>query len=134
MSDQDMLYEVSDNIATITFNRPDERNTISGIMLEEFSENILEADNDPDVRAVIITGTGKFFCAGLDLSAGTSSLGGSKRSNRKPGFDLRNAPPNVLHAMDTPTICALNGSAAGYGMDMAHAFRELPFVGHVVKS
>ena len=64
-------------------------------------------------------GTGKFFCAGLDLKAGTSSLGGSKKSNRKKGFDLRNAPPTVLHAVDTPTICALNGSAAGYGMDIA---------------
>lgn len=119
MSDQDMLYEVSDNIATITFNRPDARNTISGIMLEELTENLLEADADGDVRAIVLTGSGKFFCAGLDLNAGTSSLGGSKKSNRKKGFDLRNAPPTVLHAVDTPTICALNGSAAGYGMDIS---------------
>jgi len=119
MSDQDMLYEVSDHIATITFNRPDERNTISGIMLEELTDQLLEADADGDVRAIVLTGTGKFFCAGLDLKAGTSSLGGSKKSNRKQGFDLRNAPPTVLHALDTPTICALNGSAAGYGMDIA---------------
>ena len=119
MSDQDMLYEVSDHIATITFNRPDERNTISGVMLEELSEKLLEADEDGDVRAIVITGTGKFFCAGLDLKAGTASLGGGKKSNAKRGLDLRNTPPTVLHSLDTPTICALNGSAAGYGMDLA---------------
>lgn len=116
---QDMLYEVSDHIATITFNRPDERNTISGPMLEEFTEKLLEADEDGDVRAIVITGTGRFFCAGLDLKAGTASLGGGKKSNTKKGLDLRNTPPTVLHGLDTPTICALNGSAAGYGMDMA---------------
>ena len=55
----------------------------------------------------------------LDLNAGTSSLGGGKKSNNKKGLDLRNTPPTVLHALDTPTICALNGSAAGYGMDLA---------------
>lgn len=119
MPDQDMLYEVSEHIATITFNRPDERNTISGPMLEEFCENILKADEDGDVRAIIITGSGRFFCAGLDLKAGTASLGGGKKSNQKRGLDLRNTPPTVLHSLDTPTICALNGSAAGYGMDLA---------------
>lgn len=116
---EDMLYEVSDHVATITFNRPDERNTISGMMLEELCEKLLNADEDGDVRAIVITGTGRFFCAGLDLKAGTASLGGGKKSNSKRGLDLRNTPPTVLHSLDTPTICALNGSAAGYGMDLA---------------
>ncbi|MGE0625634.1 MAG: enoyl-CoA hydratase/isomerase family protein [Pseudomonadales bacterium] len=119
MADQGMLYDVTDHIATITFNRPDERNTISGPMLEALCEKLLAAEEDGDVRAIVLTGTGKFFCAGLDLNAGTSSLGGGKKSNTKRGLDLRNTPPTVLHALDTPTICALNGSAAGYGMDLA---------------
>jgi len=119
MADQDMLYDVTDHVATITFNRPDERNTISGPMLEELCEKLLQAEEDGDVRAIVITGTGRFFCAGLDLNAGTSSLGGGRKSNTKRGLDLRNTPPTVLHALDTPTICALNGSAAGYGMDLA---------------
>ena len=84
----DMLYEVSDHIGTITFNRPDERNTISGAMLEELSEKLLEADEDGDVRAIVITGTGRFFCAGLDMKAGTASLGGGKKSNSKRGGKL----------------------------------------------
>lgn len=116
---QDMLYDVTDHVATITFNRPDERNTISGPMLEELCEKLLAADEDGDVRAIVVTGTGRFFCAGLDLKAGTASLGGGKKSNAKRGLDLRNTPPTVLHSLDTPTICALNGSAAGYGMDLA---------------
>jgi len=118
-SAEDMIYEVSDHIATITFNRPDERNTISGAMLEELTEKLLAADDEGDVRAIVITGTGRFFCAGLDLKAGTASLGGGRKSNSKKGLDLRNTPPTVLHSLDTPTICALNGSAAGYGMDLA---------------
>ena len=115
----DMIYEVSDHVATITFNRPDERNTISGPMLEELVDKLLKADEDGDVRAIVITGTGRFFCAGLDMKAGTASLGGGKKSNSKRGLDLRNTPPTVLHSLDTPTICGLNGSAAGYGMDLA---------------
>jgi len=70
------------------------------------------------VRAVVLTGAGRGFCAGLDLQDAASGSGiGS--GGFPPSLDLRNAPPTVLHALDTPTICALNGGAAGYGMDLA---------------
>lgn len=119
MSNTDILYDVSEHIATLTINRPEARNTISGPMLNALSERLLEADKDTDVRAIVITGNGKFFCAGLDLSGGdiSDNLGGGKPS--PPTLDLRNTPPTVLHNLNTPTICALNGSAAGYGMDLA---------------
>ena len=122
ISDEDdaMLYKVEDHVATITFNRADQQNTISGAMLHKFSELLLAADHDVDVRAIIVTGTGKFFCAGLDLRGSdiTNNLANKKR--RSPTtLDLRNTPPTVLHNIDTPTIAALNGSAAGYGMDLA---------------
>jgi|TARA_B100000767_G_C19759463_1_gene534507 enoyl-CoA hydratase/carnithine racemase len=115
-----MLYKVKDHVATITFNRPEQQNTISGVMLNKLSEMLLAADQDADVRAIIVTGTGKFFCAGLDLRGSdiTNNLADKKR--RSPTtLDLRNTPPTVLHNIDTPTIAALNGSAAGYGMDLA---------------
>ena len=115
-----MLYTVEDHVATITFNRPEQQNTISGAMLNRFSEMLLAADQDVDVRAIIVTGTGKFFCAGLDLRGSdiTNNLADKKR--RSPTtLGLRNTPPTVLHNIDTPTIAALNGSAAGYGMDLA---------------
>ena len=122
ISDEDdaMLYKVEDHVATLTFNRADQQNTISGAMLHKFSELLLAADHDVDVRAIIVTGTGKFFCAGLDLRGSdiTNNLANKKR--RSPTtLDLRNTPPTVLHNIDTPTIAALNGSAAGYGMDLA---------------
>jgi enoyl-CoA hydratase/carnithine racemase len=114
-------YEVADGVATLTLNRPDRLNTISGPMLGQLSQRLLEADRDRAVRAIILTGEGRAFCAGLDLqdaSSGTG-IGGGGGGGGFNAFDLRNSPPNVLHNIDTPTICALNGGAAGYGMDMA---------------
>lgn len=119
MSENDVLYAVEEHIATITFNRPEIQNTISGAMLDRLTQLLLDADADTDVRAIVITGTGKFFCAGLDLRGSdiTSNLSEGRRVTTN--LDLRNTPPTVLHNLDTPTIAALNGSAAGYGMDLA---------------
>jgi enoyl-CoA hydratase/carnithine racemase len=115
----EVLYDVADHIATITLNRPERMNTISRDMLGQLSVALLTADADPDVRVVILTGTGRAFCAGLDLNAFTSGAGIGSDGSMSPTLDLRNTPPTVLFNMDTPTICALNGSAAGYGMDTA---------------
>ncbi len=112
-------FDVNDHVATITFNRPEQQNTISREMLDSLTQMLLDADADPDVRAIIITGSGKFFCAGLDLRGSdiTDNLSEGKRA--PANLDLRNTPPTVLHNLDTPTIAAINGSAAGYGMDLA---------------
>ena len=119
MSNDAVLYEVADHVATITFNRPDRQNTISPSMLNSVTEMLLTADADRQVRAIIITGTGKFFCAGLDLR-GSDITNNLADNDRQPAnLELRNTPPTVLHNLDTPTIAAINGSAAGYGMDMA---------------
>jgi enoyl-CoA hydratase/carnithine racemase len=117
--DAEVLYEVSEHIATITLNRPDRMNTISGSMLSQLAEVLLKADRDPELRAIILTGKGRAFCAGLDLrGAGQGSLG-LEGSSTSTNLDLRSTPPTVLFNLDTPTICALNGSAAGYGLDTA---------------
>ena len=120
----EVLYEVSDHIATITLNAPERMNTISGAMLDELSARLLDADRDREVRCIVLTGAGRAFCAGLDLAAqmGASkgSLGGLGGGEGIPGeFEIRDAPPIVLHNLDTPTVCALNGGAAGYGLDVA---------------
>lgn len=120
----EVLYEVADHVATITLNAPQRMNTISGAMLDELSERLLEADRSREVRVIILTGAGRAFCAGLDLAAQMAgpkgSLGNMGSLDSNPGeFDIRNAPPIVLHNIDTPTICALNGGAAGYGLDLA---------------
>ncbi|MBL8769894.1 MAG: enoyl-CoA hydratase/isomerase family protein [Phenylobacterium sp.] len=119
-ADQDeVLYEVSEHIATITFNRPERMNTISGPMLNQLTELLLKADRDRDVRCIILTGTGRAFCAGLNLGGATKGSTGLEGASTSTDIDLRATPPTVLFNLGTPTICALNGSAAGYGMDTA---------------
>ena len=109
----ELLVEKEGGVTILTLNRPERLNAISGPMLAALTERLLEANRDPEVRVVLITGAGRAFCAGLDLKeqASGGNLGG--------GFDLREAPPVVLHQMDKPTIAAINGGAAGYGMDLA---------------
>ncbi|MFT4819973.1 MAG: enoyl-CoA hydratase/carnithine racemase [Candidatus Pseudothioglobus sp.] len=122
-STQDLLVEQRGQITIITLNRPDRLNAISRTMLSELSVKMVEANKDPEVRCIILTGAGKGFCAGLDLvdvGQGGIGSGDSKGSNRpRQLFDLRDAPVNVMWNIDTPVICALNGAAAGYGMDIA---------------
>src|SRR4051794_31780071 len=118
----EVLYEAADGVAVITLNRPERMNTISGPMLTQLTELLLKANGDRDVRAVILTATGRAFCAGLDLVDATQGSGIGSQSQASAvsvNLDLRNTPPTVLFAMDKPTICALNGAAAGYGMDTA---------------
>ena len=117
--ENEVLYEIDQHVATITFNRAEKQNTISGPMLNRLSELMLKADADPEIRAIVITGSGKFFCAGLDLRG--SDISNNLATNKKSPvtLDLKNTPPTVLHNLDTPTIASINGSAAGYGMDLA---------------
>lgn len=116
-----LLYEVTGHVAVIRFNRPDRMNTITPGMLESLSERLLEADRDSAVRVIILTGNGRAWCAGLDVGAAASGdgIGGDTSDMGGGEFNLRDAPPVVLNKIDTPTIAALNGGAAGYGMDLA---------------
>ncbi|MBK9178099.1 MAG: enoyl-CoA hydratase/isomerase family protein [Acidimicrobiales bacterium] len=114
----DLLYDTDGHVAVLTLNRPDRLNAISGAMLAELSERLVEADRDRAVRAIVLTGAGRGFCAGLDLKDQSSGQGLTVGAAVNE-LELRTAPPVVLHEVDTPTICALNGGAAGYGMDLA---------------
>ncbi|MEM9621869.1 MAG: enoyl-CoA hydratase-related protein [Pseudomonadota bacterium] len=121
---EELLVEQDGYVVTITLNRPERLNAISRNMLDELSAKMVEADKDPDVRCIILTGAGRGFCSGLDLidtsdrmdKSGNPSSAGSNRPRQL--FDLRDAPINVMWHTDTPIICAINGAAAGYGMDM----------------
>jgi enoyl-CoA hydratase/carnithine racemase len=120
----EVLLDVVDHVATVTLNAPERMNTISGPMLDQLSEALLAADRDREARVIVLTGAGRAFCAGLDLAAQAAgpkgSLGNLGSLDTNPGeFDIRSAPPIVLHGLDTPTVCALNGGAAGYGLDLA---------------
>lgn len=119
-------YEVDDHVATLTLDAPKRMNTISPQMPREICGRLIEADADHRVRAIVITGAGKAFCAGLDLQAqmagpngGLGSLSEGTSTSPPGEIGMRNAPPMVLHNIDTPTICALNSGAAGYGLVLA---------------
>jgi enoyl-CoA hydratase/carnithine racemase len=116
----DVTLSRDGHVTTITLNRPDRLNAISGPMLVDLAAMLTECDGDRDVRVIVLTGAGRGFCSGLDLqdlAAGTGigSGGGGGTGN----FRVDGSPPFVLRRIDTPTLCALNGPAAGYGMDLA---------------
>ncbi|MBL6690532.1 MAG: enoyl-CoA hydratase/isomerase family protein [Pseudomonadales bacterium] len=122
----ELLVENKGRVVVITLNRPERMNAISHDMLEELSAKMTEANKDPEVRCIVLTGAGRGFCAGLDLvdvgqggigGGGSEEGGGSNRPRQL--FDLRDAPINVMWNIDKPIVCALNGAAAGYGMDVA---------------
>ena len=97
----ELLVEQHDRVALITLNRPDRFNAISRDMLDELSKKVVEANKDPDIRCIVLTGAGKGFCSGLDLigvSEGGIGSGDSKGTNRpaRQLFDLRDAPINVM--------------------------------------
>jgi enoyl-CoA hydratase/carnithine racemase len=112
----DVLTEQIGQVLVVTFNRPDRMNSIGGNVVSRLSEIFLEAEMNPDARAIVLTGAGRAFCSGLDLkdvSSGTTNVSSSS------GFKINETPPFVMRRMDTPIVCALNGPAAGYGMDLA---------------
>jgi enoyl-CoA hydratase/carnithine racemase len=118
----EVLYEVADGVATITLNRPERMNAISGPMLAKLGQDLLTANADPKVRVILLTGAGRAFCVGLDLVDATQGSGIGSAAQQQAvsvNLDLRNTPPTILFNLDKPTICALNGAAAGYGLDTA---------------
>lgn len=120
----DLVYERQDHTAVITLNRPERMNAISFEMIGELGRVLEEIDRDPEVRAIIVTGAGRGFCSGLDLKdaasgrgiggAGTLSAGGGASH-----LSTREIPTVTLHRIDVPVLCAINGAAAGYGLDLA---------------
>ena len=79
MTYETILYGVEDNILTITLNRPERLNAFNRQMLGELIDAIDRADEDDDVRAIILTGAGRGYCAGADLAAGADSFDVSSR-------------------------------------------------------
>ncbi len=117
----ELLYEVSDGVATITLNRPERLNAITIPMLASLSRALRDSDLDSEVRVIVLTGAGRGFCAGLDVKdvAAGAGIGSDGAGLATARFDLAGSPPVVLHTTDKPVLCALNGGAAGYGMDLA---------------
>src|SRR5216684_8286901 len=82
MAYEQIIYEVAENIATITLNRPEKLNAFTGQMMQEMIDAFDRADADDNVRAIIVTGAGRAFCAGADLSAGAKTFDYAAREDR----------------------------------------------------
>ena len=117
-----ITYEVADHIATITLNRPEQLNAFTGVMMREVIDAFDRVDADDDVRVVIVTGAGRGFCAGADLSAGgeTFSRGGSDEIPADVGIPRDGGGLVSLRIFDCtkPVIGAINGAAVGVGVTM----------------
>ncbi|MBP0623011.1 enoyl-CoA hydratase-related protein [Cupriavidus consociatus] len=115
-----VLYQSSAGVATLTLNRPDVLNAMNADLMRELREGVDRAAADAEVRAVLITGAGRGFCAGADLAARQSGGNGLQDS----GQMLRERYHPIILAlrqMPKPVITAVNGVAAGAGMSLALA-------------
>ncbi len=113
-----VLYEKRDNVAIITLNRPDKLNALSAQLLADVPAALGEAEGDPEVRAVMITGAGRGFCSGADLSEEGEFP--YFMTNEGPMAGFGRLVVSVRH-ISKPSVAAVNGVAAGGGMGLALA-------------
>ena len=124
----EIRYEVADGVATVTLDRPASRNAFSGTMAEELVRAAGAADADDDVRVVLVTGAGRDFCVGADLSGGRDTFHRNRLENRPPGQltetiggvprDRGGVASLAFAALRKPVIAAINGTAVGIGATM----------------
>ena len=117
MNESIVEYSTDNGIATITLNRPDTLNAMNSKLMEGISERISRVEEDKDVRVVIITGAGRGFCAGADLSDAATA----REPNNDSMVDAFNPALRAVHNCPVPTVARINGPAAGGGMGLALA-------------
>lgn len=118
----DVRVETEGGVRKIILNRPERMNAITPLMLEQLNDELKAADDDNDIRVILLTGEGRAFCAGLDLKQAASGEGIGGALSDTSGtrhYSTREICTVTLQRMDTPVICAMNGAAAGYGLDLA---------------
>ncbi len=117
----EILYDVEDHVATITLHRPERLNAFTGTMMREMIDAFDRIDGDDDVRAVVVTGSGRGFCAGADLAAGGDTFASGGSDVRARGGVVRDGGGMLtLRIFDStkPVIGAINGPAVGVGATM----------------
>ena len=121
MDYKEILFDITDNIATITLHRPDKLNAFTNTMMREVISAFDTTDADDSVRAVIVTGSGRGFCAGADLSGGGDTFsGGGSDVATKQGVARDGGGLVSLRIFESlkPVIGAINGAAVGVGATM----------------
>ena len=127
MSDH-LLETLVDGVCTLTMNRPEARNAMSGSMMAALSEAVPRVAADPAVRCVVLTGAGGAFCSGGDVKGFASDNAGGGQGGEAPSLEskvhsLRQGMElsRMLHEMPKPTLAIIPGPAAGAGLSMALA-------------
>jgi enoyl-CoA hydratase/carnithine racemase len=121
VSYEEILYEIEDQILTITLNRPDNLNAFTTVMRDELINAFDRADEDDNVRAIIITGAGRAFCAGADLGKGKETFNYKARGVMPEDGKHRDGGGRVtlrMYECKKPIIGAINGPAVGIGITM----------------
>tara|TARA_A100001037_G_scaffold291841_2_gene306384 strand:+ start:4140 stop:4997 length:858 start_codon:yes stop_codon:yes gene_type:complete len=120
MSYETITYEVEDGILTLTLNRPERLNAFNRVMQSEMIDAFDAADADDEVKAIIVTGAGRAFCAGADLEAGGDTFNADNREDRPDGLqpDGGGRVSLRIHDLNKPIIAAINGPAVGVGITM----------------
>ena len=129
----DVTYEAADGVAVITLNRPERLNAWTGAMAAGLRDSLKRAEADAEVRAIVLTGAGRGFCAGADMNLlqDVAAAGESAAPNALP-FDPTarpdfQHPQTYLAAVGKPIIAAINGPAAGMGLCIS-LFCDLRFM------
>ncbi|MGO9062206.1 MAG: enoyl-CoA hydratase/isomerase family protein [Candidatus Binataceae bacterium] len=126
-----IIYDKSDGVATIIFNRPERLNAFTWTIHREMREAVLDADQDDSIGAIVVTGAGKSFCAGLDVEdLRTISQGGKQAKAGMP--EERQAMFVYLTELKKPVIGALNGHSVGIGLALTLYF-DIRIVGESSK-
>lgn len=120
----ELEYTVKDHVATILLNRPEKLNAFNSDMLQAWQQALRDAQADPEVRVVVLTGAGRAFCSGGDTGRMAEKASSAEAADTPYASkeSLRAGPQGValaVQALDKPLIAAVNGAAAGAGLDMA---------------
>jgi 2-(1,2-epoxy-1,2-dihydrophenyl)acetyl-CoA isomerase len=116
-----LKYDIADGVATITLNRPEKLNAFTGEMLEKWMLSLEDARINPEVRVIVMTGTGRAFTTGGDVEGFSASANQTAAGIRKHLVEGIQRLPRKLAEIDKPVIAALNGFATGGGLDIALA-------------
>ncbi len=121
MTYQFILAGVAEGVLTITLNRPDVLNSFTRAMAREVQDALAEAARNPEIRAVLLTGAGRGFCAGQDLSEVLPEGDGPMPDISEIVRESYNPIIRAIRFLEKPVICAVNGVAAGAGANLAFA-------------